>query len=154
MSAEANATQEAPSFNIEKLYVKDLSVEVPHAPSIFLERDQPQLDIDLNTEYSAIDKGIYEVIVSVTINAKLTKQDKVVFLIEAKQAGIFRLQNFPSAELEPVLEVVCTNIVYPYLREVVSDASVRAGFAPVVLTPVNFDAMYQQRKAQAESTKH
>ncbi len=155
MSEAATETQAVPSFNIEKLYVKDLSVEVPHAPSIFLERESPQVDIDINTEYSAIDKGIYEVVLMVTITAKLPGKDKVVFVIEAKQAGIFRVQNIPSEELEPVLEVVCTNIVYPYLRELVTDASVRAGFSPVLMTPVNFDAMYQQRKAQAEAaTRH
>ena len=155
MSEAATETQAVPSFNIEKLYVKDLSVEVPHAPSIFLERESPQVDIDINTEYSAIDKGISEVVLMVTITAKLPGKDKVVFVIEAKQAGIFRVQNIPSEELEPVLEVVCTNIVYPYLRELVTDASVRAGFSPVLMTPVNFDAMYQQRKAQAEAaTRH
>lgn len=153
MTEAASATPAPPVFNIEKLYVKDLSVEVPHAPSIFLERDPPQIDINLNSEYSAIDQGVYEVIVMVTLTAKLPNQDKVVFLIEAKQAGIFRMQNFPSAEIEPTLEVVCTNILYPYLREVVTEASIRAGFMPVIMTPVNFDALYQQRKAQ-ESTKH
>jgi preprotein translocase subunit SecB len=153
MTEAASATPTPPVFNIEKLYVKDLSVEVPHAPSIFLERDPPQIDINLNSEYSAIDQGVYEVVVLVTLTAKLPNQDKVVFLIEAKQAGIFRLQNFPAAEIEPTLEVVCTNIIYPYLREVVTEASVRAGFMPVIMTPVNFDALYQQRKAQ-ESTKH
>lgn len=153
MSEAENSSQTQPVFNIEKMYVRDLSIEVPHAPAIFLEREAPQIDIQLNTENSAIDNGVYEVIVMVTLTAKLPKDGRVIFLIEAKQAGIFQLKNFPATELEPVLEVVCTNILYPYLREVVSDASVRAGFSPVLMTPVNFDALYQQRKAQA-ATKH
>jgi preprotein translocase subunit SecB len=149
MSEAASSGQVAPTFNIEKLYVKDLSLEVPHAPSIFLEREAPQIDLQLNTEYSAIDEGIYEVVITITLTAKLTSQDKVMFLIEAQQAGIFRMQNIPKEEMEGVLAVVCPNILYPYLREVITDTSVRAGFAPVLLNPVNFDALYQQQKAQA-----
>lgn len=155
MSEAANSGQGQPTFNIEKLYIKDLSLEVPHAPSIFLERMNPQIDLDMKTEYSAIDEGIYEVIITITLTAKLAEQDKVMFLIEAQQAGIFRLQNIPKQEMETVLDVVCPNILYPYIREVVTDVSVRAGFAPVLLNPVNFEALYQQKKAQgAANTKH
>lgn len=156
MSEATSPEQAQPTFNIEKLYIKDLSLEVPHAPSIFLERTNPQIDLQLNTEYSAIDEGIYEVIITITLTAKLSGQDKVMFLIEATQAGIFRVQNIPASELESVLDVVCPNILYPYIREVVTDVSVRAGFAPVLLNPINFEALYMQKKAQAASaeTKH
>lgn len=156
MSDAASTEQAQPTFNIEKLYVKDLSLEVPHAPSIFLEREAPQIDLQLNTEHSAIDAGIYEVVITLTLTAKLTSSDKTMFLIEAQQAGIFHLQNIPTQELEPLLAVVCPNILYPYIREVVTDVSVRAGFAPVLLNPVNFEALYQQQKAQAAApaTKH
>jgi len=156
MSEAASTEQAQPTFNIEKLYIKDLSLEVPHAPNIYLEREAPQIDLQLHTEYSAIDMGIYEVIITITLTAKLASQDKIMFLIEAKQAGIFRVQNIPSAELEPVLSVVCPNILYPYIREVVTDVSVRAGFAPVLLNPVNFEVLYQQQKEQAagQATKH
>ena len=154
MSEAAAAAEKNPEFNIEKLYVKDLSLEVPHAPSIFLEREAPKVDLQLNTEYSAIGEGIYEVIISVTLTAKMTTSDKVMFLIEAKQAGIFHVRNIAQAELEPIMAVVCPNILYPYIREVVTDMSVRAGFAPVLLNPINFDAMYQQQKAQVAATKH
>ena len=156
MSEAASNEHAQPTFNIEKLYVKDLSLEVPHAPSIFLEREAPQIDLQLNTEYSAIDAGIYEVTITVTLTAKLTTKDKIMFLIEAQQAGIFHVQNIPPLELESVLAVVCPNILYPYMREVVTDVSVRAGFAPVLLNPVNFEALYQQQKAQAAApaTKH
>ena len=152
MSDAASTEQEQPTFNIEKLYVKGLSLEVPHAPSIFLEREAPQIDLQLHTEHSAIDAGIYEVVITLTLTAKLTSSDKTMFLIEAQQAGIFHLQNIPPSELEALLAVVCPNILYPYIREVVTDVSVRAGFAPVLLNPVNFEALYQQQKEQAAAT--
>jgi len=152
--SEAAATEvKQPEFNIEKLYIKDLSVEVPHAPSIFLERESPQIDMQLNTESSAIGEGIYEVLVNATLTAKLSASDKIMFLIEAKQAGIFHVRNIPEAELESVLGVVCPNILFPYLREVVTDVSIRSGFAPVLLNPINFEALFQQQKTQA-ATKH
>ncbi len=155
--SEAAATEvKQPEFNIEKLYVKDLSVEVPHAPSIFLERESPQVDMQLHTENSAIGEGVYEVTVTATLTAKLSVQDKIMFLIEAKQAGIFHVKNLPAAEIDSVLAVVCPNILFPYLREVVTDVSVRSGFAPVLLNPINFEALYQQQKDQAAAaaTKH
>lgn len=151
------AQQNQPTFNIEKLYVKDMSLEVPHAPSIYLEREAPQIDMQLNTEFSAIDKEIYEVVITSTLTATLPSvKDKVMFLIEVKQAGVFHVRNIPQEEMEAVLAVVCPNILYPYLREVVTDLSVRGGFAPVLLNPVNFEALYQQQKAQAAAaaTKH
>jgi preprotein translocase subunit SecB len=151
------AQQNQPTFNIEKLYVKDMSLEVPHAPSIYLEREAPQIDMQLNTEFSAIDKEIYEVVITSTLTATLPSvKDKVMFLIEVQQAGVFHVRNIPQEEMEAVLAVVCPNILYPYLREVVTDLSVRGGFAPVLLNPVNFEALYQQQKAQAAAaaTKH
>jgi preprotein translocase subunit SecB len=147
-----------PIFNIEKLYVKDLSLEIPHAPGIFLERVNPQIDLQLQTQAAAVEEGVFEVVVTATVTAKLPEQDKIMFLIEAKQAGIFQVRNIPAEEMEGVLAVMCPNLLYPYLREVVSDVSVRGGFAPVLLNPINFDAIYQQQKqqaqAQAEAVKH
>src|SRR5664279_1288283 len=130
---EAAQTNTQPVFNIEKLYVKDMSLEVPNAPAIFLERENPQIDLQLNTQAAPVEEGVFEVVVTVTVTAKLQEKDKVLFLIEAKQAGIFQIRNIPVEEMETVLAVVCPNILYPYLREVVSDLSVRGGFAPVVL---------------------
>lgn len=141
-------------FNIEKLYVKDLSLEIPHAPGIFLEQENPQIDLQLHTSATPVEEGIFEVTVTVTVTAKLAEKDKVMFLVEAKQAGIFQLRNIPQEEMEPVLAVVCPNILYPYLREVVSDVVVRAGFAPVILSPINFDALYQQQRQQTSETTH
>ena len=140
---------ETPMFNMDKIYVKDLSLEIPNAPQIFLEREAPQIEVQLHTAASAIDEGVYEVTVTATVTAKIG--DKVMFLIEVKQAGIFTVRNVPEAEKTPLLAVVCPNILFPYLREVVSDVSVRAGFAPVMLSPINFDALYQQQQAQSQA---
>ncbi len=139
-----------PEFGMEKIYVKDLSLEIPHAPQIFLDRTSPQIDVQLHTQANSIEESLYEVLVVTTVTAKL--EQKVMFLIEAKQAGIFRLRNIPTQDLEQVLAVMCPNILFPYLREVVSDIAVRAGFAPVLLNPINFDMIYQQHKAQAQTT--
>ncbi len=147
---EATASQAQPHFNIEKLYVKDLSVEVPHAPEIFLEREAPRIDLQLNTQHSKINEGVFDVTVTAIVTAKL--KERVVFLIEAKQAGIFSVRNVPQQEMETVLEVVCPNILYPYLRELVSDNSVRAGFVPALLNPIDFAALHAQKlQAQAEA---
>jgi len=146
------AANPQPLFNIEKLYVKDLSLEIPHAPGIFLDREQPQIELQLHTEAANVDEGVFEVTVTVTVTAKLAEKNQVMFLIEAKQAGIFQLRNLPPQEQETVLGVVCPNILYPYLREVVSDVAVRAGFAPVLLNPINFESLFlQQKQQQAEA---
>lgn len=145
-ATQANAT---PTFNIEKIYVKDLSLEIPHAPQIFLNRENPQVDVQLHTQAGSVEEGVFEVIVMTTVTAKIG--EKVMFLIEARQAGIFQIRNVPSEEMEPILAVMCPNILLPYLRETVSDVSVRAGFAPVLLNPVNFDVLYQQQKQQTQA---
>lgn len=147
---EAAQTNAQPTFTIEKLYVRDLSLEIPNAPGVFLEHDNPQIDLQLHTQAASIEEGVYDVTVTVTVTAKLPAKDKVLFLIEAKQAGIFQIRNLPADEMETVLAVVCPNILYPYLREVVSDVAVRAGFAPVLLNPINFEAIYQQQKQQTQ----
>jgi len=138
-----------PVFGIEKLYVKDLSVEVPNAPEIFLEREAPQVEIQLNTGGRAVGDGVYEVVLTVTVTAKMG--EKTVFLVEVGQAGIFRIQNVPEEQLEPLIAVACPNILFPYAREAVSDAVSRAGFQPIVLQPVNFESMYMQRLQQQEA---
>lgn len=140
------AAPQQPFFNIEKLYVRDLSLEIPHAPAIFLERDAPHIDLQLHSQGEPVGDELFEVTVTVTVTAKL--KEKVLFLIEAKQAGIFRIRHIPQGELEQLLATVCPNLLYPYLREVVSDVSVRAGFTPVLLNPINFEALYHQQKQQ------
>lgn len=142
MSQQPDPTQ--PVFNVEKLYVKDLSIEVPNAPKIYLERDTPQVEIQMNNSASPIDDGFFEVLLTVTVTAKL--RDKSVFLVEVTQGGIFQIRNVPQKELDVVLGITCTNMLFPYAREVVSDAVVRAGFPPVVLAPINFEAVHQARQ--------
>jgi preprotein translocase subunit SecB len=132
-----------PSFNIEKIYVKDLSVEVPNAPQIFLEREAPSVELQLQTGGGLIADNSYEVLLTVTVTAKLG--DKTFFLVEAGQAGIFRIENVPQTDIDPILGIACPNILFPYVRETISDAVNRAGFPPVILSPVNFEMLYQQR---------
>lgn len=140
-----------PIFNMEKIYVKDLSLEIPHAPQIFLERENPQIDIQLLPQATSVEEGVFEVVITATVTSKIG--EKVMFLVEVKQAGIFRIRNLPSGDMEAILAVMCPNILFPYLRETVSSLTVRAGFPPVLLNPINFDALYQQRKqAQADAT--
>ncbi|SEQ85726.1 preprotein translocase subunit SecB [Nitrosomonas sp. Nm51] len=141
--------QQQPAFNIEKIYVKDLSLEIPNAPSIFLEREAPQVNLQLNTQSHVIKEGLYEVLVIVTVTAKV--KDQVMFLVEVQQAGIFRISNVPEKEIAPVLGIGCPNIIFPYLRETVSDIVTRAGFPPVILNPVNFEAVYNQNQQRANS---
>ncbi|MBA4742930.1 MAG: protein-export chaperone SecB [Azoarcus sp.] len=142
--------QTQPSFSIEKIFVKDLSLEIPHAPQIFLELENTKLNVELNTSGRKIEDHIYEV--SLVANVSATVPDgRTVFLVEVAQAGIFQLRNIPEDELEGVMMVGCPNILFPYARETVSDALTRAGFQPVLLQPVNFEAMYQQQKQRRET---
>ena len=138
--------QEAPVFSIEKLYIKDLSLEVPNAPQIYLEREAPEVEIQLQTGMTKVGDDVYEIVLTITVSAKLA--EKTVFLVELGQAGIFRVANVPAENLEPLLAIACPNILFPYAREVVSDAVTRAGFSPVLLQPVNFEALYSARKQQ------
>lgn len=135
--------QPAPVFSIEKIYAKDLSLEIPHAPQAFLEREAPEIEVQLHSEGSGIEEGMYQVVLTVTVTAKIG--EKTLFLVEAGQAGIFQIRNVPEQDLEPILSVACPNILFPYARETISNVVNRAGFPPMLLAPVNFDALYQQR---------
>ncbi len=143
--AEQQAQQ--PHFSIEKIYVKDLSVEIPNAPAVFLERDQPQLEFSFRNQGQALGNDFHEVALTSTVTARLG--EKTFFLIEATQAGIFLMRGIPDADVEAVYAVTCPTILLPYLRETVSDLSVRAGFPPVFLAPMNFDALYRQQRDAA-----
>jgi preprotein translocase subunit SecB len=139
-----------PVFSIEKLYVKDLSLEIPNAPQAFLERETPTVDIQLHHNSSRVDDGLFQTVLTVTVTAKVG--EKTLFLVEAAQAGIFTLRNIPPSDVDAVLGIACPNILFPYAREVISDIVVRAGFPPVVLNPVNFEALYAaQREQQAQN---
>jgi len=138
------ATTEAqPSFQIEKLYVKDLSLELPNAPQIFMQAENPQLEIQVRNEGQKFADALYEVVVTVTVTAKVG--EKTLFLAEAAQAGIFSLRDIAEADIGPLLGIACPNILYPYVREAISDLVTRGGFPPVLLAPVSFEALYTQR---------
>lgn len=141
--------QQQSVFGIEKLYVKDLSLELPNAPQIFLEQGSPSISVEVHTKAQQLDEGVFEAVLTVTVTSKL-EGDKVVFLVEAAQAGIFRIQNVSQEDIEPLLGVACPNILYPYVREVISDMVSRAGLPPVVLQPMNFESVYQQQKQSEE----
>jgi len=146
----AQADQNAqPGFGIEKLYVKDASIEVPNAPQIFTERIAPQVNVELGNSAQKLEEGIYEVSLKVTVTAKIG--EKTAFLVEVTQAGIFAIRNVPDSNLEGIVAVTCPNILFPYAREAVSDMVTRAGFAPVLLNPINFEALFMQQKQQTEN---
>ena len=140
--------QEAPAFSIEKIYVKDVSLEVPNAPEIFLEQDSPEVGIQLQIGVKKLSEDAYEVTLTVTVTAKLG--EKTVFLIEVGQGGIFRIRNIPEDNMAPLLSIACPNILFPYARETVASLATSAGFAPVVLQPVNFEALYAARAQQEQ----
>lgn len=145
---QAQADQAAgPQFNIEKLYVRDASIEVPNAPAIFTERTMPQINVELGNGANQVQDDIFDVSIKVTVTAKI--DDKTAFLVEVTQSGIFAVRNVPQQDLGPILGITCPNILFPYAREAISDMVTRAGFMPVLLNPINFEALYVQQQQAA-----
>jgi preprotein translocase subunit SecB len=144
-STMAEADQ-APVFQIQRVYLKDLSLEQPNSPAILLNPEQPSVDIQLGVDAQPVAEGIFEVSVTATVTTKI--KDQTVFLVEAKQAGIFEVRNLPEDQMGAVLGIACPQIVYPYLRGNVADVVQRAGFPPVHLAEINFQAMYESQRAQ------
>lgn len=140
-----------PGFGIEKIYVKDLSLEIPNAPQIFIQREAPQLSVELGNATSQLDEGVFEVTLTVTVTSKVG--EKTAFLVEVAQSGIFQVRNIPQENLEMILGVTCPNILFPYAREAVSNVVTRAGFPPVLLNPINFEALYAQQRLKAEDAE-
>ena len=143
----ADQQAQDPIFQIQRVYLKDLSLEQPNSPAILLEQEQPTVDIQLGVDAQPVTDGIFEITVSATVQTKI--QDKTVFLVEAKQAGIFEIRNLPEDQMGAILGIACPQIVYPYLRGNVADVIQRGGFPPVHLAEINFQAMYEQQQAQA-----
>ena len=135
-----------PVFQIQRMYLKDLSLEQPNSPKILLEQAQPQVDINLGVGAESVADGIFEVTVTATVTTKVG--DRTLFLVEAKQAGIFEIRNLPQDQLQGIVGIVCPQMIYPYLRAIVSDVCTRAGFPPILLTEVNFQAMFEAQQAQ------
>ena len=140
---------DTPVFQIQRMYLKDLSLEQPNSPQILLEQAQPQVDINLAMAAGPVAEGVFEVTVTATVTAKV--KEKVLFLVEAKQAGIFEIRHLPEDQMGPIMGIACPQIVYPYLRGNVADVITRGGFPPVHLAEINFQAMYEQQQAQAAS---
>jgi preprotein translocase subunit SecB len=136
-----------PVFQIQRIYLKDLSLEQPNSPQILLDQAQPQVDISLGMSAEPIQEGLVEVCVTATVTTKVN--DQVLFLVEAKQAGIFEMRNIPEDQMQGIVSIVCPQMIYPYLRAIVSDVCTRAGFPPILLTEVNFQAMFEAQQAQA-----
>lgn len=150
MAEENQAVETQPVFSIEKIYVKDLSLEVPHAPQVFLTNESPEVEMKVATRGDKIEDGFYNVSVTVTVTAKLENEEKTMFLSEVTQSGIFRIDNIDAEDVNLLLGVACPNILFPYAREAISTTVTRAGFPPVMLAPINFEAMYQSEGRMAE----
>lgn len=141
--AEANT----PVFQIQRVYLKESSLEQPNSPGILLSQEQPSVDIQLGVEANQAADGVYEVCVTATVHTKI--QDKTVFLVEVKQGGIFEIRNIADEQMSQIMGIACPQIVYPYLRSNVADLIQRSGFPPVHLSEINFQAMYEQQRQQA-----
>jgi preprotein translocase subunit SecB len=139
--------QTKPTFSIEKIYVKDLSLENPGSPQSFLsQQTAPQVDVSLQTRGEPVANDLYEVVLTLTVSAKVG--DATLFLVEASQAGLFTMRNVPEADIKPLLGLTCPNILFPYARETIADAISRSGFPPIHLDPINFETLYQQQVQQ------
>jgi preprotein translocase subunit SecB len=139
------ADTQDPVFQIQRVYLKEASLEQPNSPAILLEQEQPTVDIQLGVNAVPVADGVFEVTVTATVQTKI--KDKTVFLVEASQAGIFEIRNLPQEQMGPIMGIACPQIVYPYLRGNVADMIQRAGFPPVHLSEINFQAMYEQQQA-------
>jgi preprotein translocase subunit SecB len=145
---QANGSAQ-PGFAIEKLFLKDVSVEVPNSPDIFTLNEPPEISLEIGNGGKPLGNGFFEVSIKLTVTAKIS--GKVAFLVELEQAGIFGVRNVPDENMEPILAITCPNILFPYAREAISDLITKAGFTTVLLSPINFEALYVQQRQQAEA---
>lgn len=143
--AGANMVQ----FAIERIYVKDLSLENPGSPQSFQLQEPPQVEVQLRTRTDTLAEDVYESVLTITVTAK--SGDKTLFLVEASQAGIFTIKGVPADRLQPVMAIHCPTVLFPYVRETIADATQRAGYPPVHLHPINFEALYAQQLAQQQA---
>jgi preprotein translocase subunit SecB len=147
-SAQAAGAAPQPAFAIERIYVKDLSLENPGAPQSFQLTEPPSVELGLRMRSDQVGENVWECVLTLTVTA--TSGDKKIFLIEASQAGLFQVRGIPASEMQPVLMIACPNVLFPYARETIADATMRAGFPPVHLAPINFEVLYQQQLAQMQ----
>ncbi|HEX9803231.1 MAG TPA: protein-export chaperone SecB [Gammaproteobacteria bacterium] len=146
------AEQNGPQFAIQRIYTKDISFETPNSPTIFTEKWEPQVNVDLNSSGTKLAEGVFEVVLALTVTAKLG--EKTAYLAEVQQAGVFGMEGFSEQDLSGMLHSFCPNILFPYAREVISDLVSKGSFPQLLLAPINFDALYaqhlQQQQAQGE----
>jgi preprotein translocase subunit SecB len=147
MSDQNNQAIAAPSFNMQRVYLKDLSLEVPNAPNIFLEQEGPKVEVAINVGGQALAETVFESTITITVTTKIN--DKVLYLVEATQGGIFEIANIPAEQLDPLMGIVCPTMLYPYLRANIADAITRTSLPPLHLAEVNFQALFEQRIAEA-----
>src|SRR4030095_6403244 len=147
-NAPAAAAQTGPRVAIERIYVEALARENPAAPQSLQMTEAPSIEVGLRTRGEQVANDVYECVLTITVTA--TAAGKTVFLVEAAQAGLFMIRGVPASEMQPVLAIACPNVLFPYARETVADAGIRAGFPPVHLAPINFEALYQQQLAQMQ----
>lgn len=147
---QSEATQQGgqQQFAIQKLYLKDVSFESPNSPAMFTREWQPEVNIDLNSNSQPLSEGVYDVVLTLTATVK--NSDQTAFLIEIQQGGIFTINGFADNEMGHMLGSFCPNILFPYAREAISDLVTKGGFPPLLLAPVNFDALYAQHMAQQQ----
>ena len=150
MADDQNTQQEsdAPAFNMQRVYLKDLSLEMPNAPHVFLEQETPQVEVSVNVGGQRLAETVFESTVTATVTTRVN--GKVLYLVEATQAAIFELANIPVEQMDPILGIVCPTMVYPYLRANVADAITRTSLPPLHLAEVNFQALYEQQIAQLQ----
>jgi preprotein translocase subunit SecB len=148
-NAQADQAQNsnAPVFNMQRVYLKDLSLEMPNAPNIFLEQEGPKVEVAINVGGQALADTVYESTITVTVTTRIG--EKVLYLVEATQGGIFEISNVPAEQLDPLMGIVCPTMLYPYLRANIADAITRTSLPPLHLAEVNFQALFEQRMAQA-----
>jgi len=148
-NAQADQAQNtnAPVFNMQRVYLKDLSLEMPNAPNIFLEQEGPKVEVTINVGGQALAETVFESTITVTVTTKIG--DKVLYLVEATQGGVFEIANVPAEQLDPLMGIVCPTMLYPYLRANIADAITRTSLPPLHLAEVNFQALFEQRMAEA-----
>lgn len=144
-----NSEGQDPSFGLQRTYVKDMSLEMPNAPAIFLDEEAPSVEVSIQVGGQQLAETVFESVVTATVTTRIN--DKVLYLVELSQAGIFEAANIPAEQLDPLLGIVCPTMLYPYLRANVADAITRSSLPPLHLAEMNFQTLYEQRLAQAQS---
>jgi preprotein translocase subunit SecB len=142
MSENENAQQNGPQFAVQRIYTKDISFEAPNSPAVFTEKWEPEINIEINSNGNKLADDVYEVVLSLTVTAKLG--DKTAYLAEVQQAGIFTLSGFNEQDMGGMIHSYCPNLLFPYVREVISDLVSKGSFPQMVMQPINFDALYAQ----------